>query len=126
MRNDWSSAKFLEAVELIYETTPYSDRGLRDYIVTLAVKKGQDILKQDENGLFAAMTSELSEFGKDMIEKLLAGSKADGENYECYECNVRFTITADEIRDIYCPKCTIRTSSGWWKSSSGWKWPDSD
>jgi hypothetical protein len=71
----WKFVEFIDAIKLVYESTPPSDRGLREIVIQLVVEHGKILVKDGEPQakLFAAMMMEVGEFGMDMTKRLLSG-----------------------------------------------------
>ena len=67
-RAGWSTIEFPLSIEIIYESTPLSDRCLRDIAVKVAVEHRRTLFVKD-GAVFNAV-SKISEFGRDVVDRL--------------------------------------------------------
>jgi hypothetical protein len=113
---NWNTTDFALSISAIYESTPSSDRGLRDPAVKLAARHSNKLLM--ENKVFEEMMAEVAEFGKDLACELSKQLKARPvvKRYICPACTGIWQIT-EELRSgrlFYCCHCG-HSSTKWSK-----------
>ena len=111
--NGWQreSALFAKAIAVVYETTPDSDRVLREIVLDISSENLNQLLECSE---FRNVLSEHGEFGLDLLQATSRKSK----KFECVHCQFKFKGDAAVMRlqNVSCPKCGRRKLS----SSSGY------
>lgn len=85
----WGCPTFPDAIQTIYNTTPETDRGLRDVAVEIAAAHMEELLEKDG---YRTMMDEVGPFGKDLSRALFQCSsdkeelKALTDRYGEYRC----------------------------------------
>ena len=67
-RADWNTIEYPLSIEIIYESTPSSDRGLRDIVTKLTVEHSIVLLKN--NNAFLNTAAKVAGFRRDVAERL--------------------------------------------------------
>ena len=93
-KSGWEQDDFTLAIIEAYDSTPDTDRGLRDLIVEIA---GRNIEKLAESGFFGSALWEVPTFASDMVYAL--SSKLEKlEKVEKVE-------KVEEVEKVECPSC---------------------
>ncbi|KAF4312224.1 BTB/POZ-like protein [Botryosphaeria dothidea] len=105
--------RFPAAVRAIYETTPHSDRGLRDVILRVCAANAKELMSKPQ---FESMMDELGVFGKE-LSRTLAGRSTyvttqtvivDCRKYRCGVCrravawNIPKPCPTELLNCMYC------------------------
>lgn len=106
-----------QIIRLVYETTPSSDRGLRDIV---ARNCGAEIRTLVDNPIFSALAKELPDFSFDVLcftlnsddlkrKSLLEDTMALVNKHEsCKQCETRFHGRLESERVLRCNRCNTR------------------
>ena len=73
-RGNWFLESFVQALQVIWATTPESDRGLRDQVIPVFMKH-KEKMKKDK--LFIEMIRSNGDLAVDIIQALLSGPKEE-------------------------------------------------
>ncbi|KAL9117305.1 MAG: hypothetical protein Q9187_006161 [Circinaria calcarea] len=94
LEEDWSGESFLTALEIVWTTTPYSDRGLRDCFLTAITTHKLDLYKRE--GFMEAVRA-VDELAADIVDVEWKGSGSIPSMLFCNYCkanrNVRCSCT---------------------------------
>ncbi|KAF2496366.1 hypothetical protein BU16DRAFT_509359 [Lophium mytilinum] len=80
--SEWEQEYFPDVVRAIYESTPSSDRGLRDYVVNIMVSFQEKISKQDRESPIQKLLAEIGEFSRDCY---VGVGKGLTENFKIFQ-----------------------------------------
>jgi len=107
VESQWNETVFPDVVMLVYESTPETDRGLRDLVTKRAADHAKELLKSEDN-IFNAMMGKVADFGRDLSIKLasLIQMVDDHPAYRCPSSRVGFSPNAcDAVELLYCSCC---------------------
>lgn len=99
----WRTAAFPTAIKAIYETTPDSDRGLRDVVIKKSAEHSQTLFKA-ANG-FKDMLQEAPGFASDLAERLSETYITDSKIAKCARCD-SLCVVKTSLRMGCCPYCS--------------------
>jgi len=99
----WKTPAFPEAIKAIYETTPDSDRGLRDVVLKKSVEHSKTLFKAETG--FKEMLQEAPSFASDLAKELSEGRIPDAKITKCIYCGNLCTVKAS-LKSGCCPYCT--------------------
>ncbi|TID27488.1 hypothetical protein E2P81_ATG00245 [Venturia nashicola] len=101
-----------ETIEYIYDSTPESDRRLRDIVVHIAADRALEFYRCPE---FEAMAGNVSEFCNDLAKRLgvkqelWGGGKKPLLPITCSKCSNEFSSSRRGSNGgVYCPCCGLR------------------
>lgn len=106
----WSLDDFSGAIFVAYDSTPSTDRGLRDLIVKTSRDHINELL---ENELFRELLRKTPDFAADLIPSLCRNLSISIRRYDCPSCGNRFSADFSN-GNYYCPSCSSRRSN--WES----------
>jgi hypothetical protein len=100
--NNWNNTPslFAKAIAIVYDTTPESERALRDIVFEVTRKNLGELLDCSE---FRDMLTDHGQFGLEIIQV----SPLQCNGYECNHCQFKFigdAVTMN-LQNIHCPKC---------------------
>jgi hypothetical protein len=100
--SNWNNTPslFAKAIAIVYDTTPESDRALRDIVFEVTRKNLGELLDCSE---FRDMLTDHGELGLEIIQV----SPWPWDGYKCNHCQFKFTGDAVtmNLQNIHCPKC---------------------
>jgi speckle-type POZ protein len=108
---------FLQAIRLVYETTPSEDRGLRDITVEVSKECFSHLLKDPE---FDDLLQEKGHFGRDLLHAIAPAYVLREPAAEACRCPSCSRIVVASFRDGYvkCPSCGTNHHSASWTRCS--------
>lgn len=110
IKTGWAMDDFLLAVDVVYSSSPESDRGLRDLVVGISGGNLKELLK---NAGFQNLLSEKPKFAADIIISGVSskfGSENSVHTYQCPNCAKNIKVEWQEGSYFYCVHCSVRRS----------------
>lgn len=89
----------LEAIRIVYESTPSSDRGLRDICVTLWAVAGAQMVGEGERAALQQLMEEVPGFAVDIAMRF-ASAMAKSQIVEACTCHQNIYTTSGKRRDL--------------------------
>ncbi|PVH91084.1 hypothetical protein DM02DRAFT_546495, partial [Periconia macrospinosa] len=109
----WDMDDFPYAITQVYQSTPLSDRGLRELVVDTACKHIQSLLCKQE---FCNVLSDTAGFASDMVHLLVKNQKKPQpqirKEYRCPSCGHQWQGPVPSGLTCDCPHCS-RSRSDW-------------
>lgn len=88
----WDTSAFVKSLQLIYEATLQSDKGIRKIISKAAAQHGKDLVKCDD---FLKLCTEVGEVGCDILKVGLIRRKEQDFNVE--RCHIVHGVTLKSV-----------------------------
>lgn len=107
IQNCWDMDDFSPAITEIYNSTPTTDRGLRDAVVEIS---HEHICRLLEKHAFRDVLEETAGFAADVTQQM-ASSDTAMENYRCPNCGKCWKAVVPASGTYYCIQCGYRQSN---------------
>lgn len=89
----------LETIRIVYDSTPSSDRGLRDICVTLWTIAGAQMVAENERATFQKFIEEVPGFAVDIAMRF-ASTMGKAQIREACSCHQNLYTTSGKSRDV--------------------------
>lgn len=95
----WDTDQFVGAAEVVYTSTPDSDRGLRDVVTALTWRKQMTLLARKD---VQTLLGDVAGFSKDVMQEVCKAASSYATDCYCEDCNREVVPTIFKR----CPKCS--------------------
>ncbi|KAM0245179.1 hypothetical protein ACHAP5_005572 [Fusarium lateritium] len=102
VKSDWSTDDFPIAIELVYQTTPPEDRGLRDLVIETSNANLEKLISRD--GFCEALRT-TADFAADLVPFTCGKNSGQMHWYQCPSCDQTFQFDDPKGQTRWCPRC---------------------
>ena len=98
----WNMDDFPNAIIEVYNSTPATDRGLRDLVVGIAYMHINTLLKKQD---FRNVLEETVGFAADVTEFMAVEGDSAPKEYKCPSCSKHWIAVLSGGNSYYCTRC---------------------